>query len=57
MNRFSRNRQLLEKFVVTNSYIQFNKNSTKGLLADTMTQTDGQAGAYVVSINGDTCTS
>jgi len=44
MNRFSQNRRLLEKFVVTKSYIEFNKNSTNGLLADTMIQTDGQAG-------------
>jgi hypothetical protein len=44
MNPFSRNRRMLEKFVVTNSNNEFNKNSTNGLLADAMKQTDGQAG-------------
>jgi len=44
INRFSRNRRLREKFVVTDSYIEFNKISTNGLLPDTIKQTDGQAG-------------
>jgi hypothetical protein len=43
MNPFSRNR-LLEKFVVTDSYVEFNKNSTNGLLADTTIQKGRKGG-------------
>lgn len=44
MNRFFRNRHCSNSSLLTNSYIEFNQNSTNGLLADTVTQTDGQAG-------------
>jgi hypothetical protein len=52
MNRISRSRRLFEKYVVTNSYIEFNKNSTNGLLASTMTKTDGQKGGRGLHTRG-----
>jgi hypothetical protein len=55
MNRFSRNLRLLHKFLVTNSYIGFHKNSTNGLLAANDRRTDRRED--VVSIQGVTCTS